>query len=574
MNEFERFHPEAINPDINLNSPEKVPSLYSEKTPEPEFEAEKLYNQIGKLRETLFDVESSEFPRFQDNIFQQVKEWWIEKPKREQQRKENVHELLSSEETLTQAINSYDNFDDAVGLVNRLMAKKESYEEWEAAKKGKQVDFYSTQLREFGSQLAIKNLGKMEEFLRQPERYKTALVARTINNLILLGKERLVRDDNPDLYNTAIKVIEDHLEDIKKEIETQLSGEEGPQDSLYDCADLLEVAVEHGNPEMVKAASDLLVQMFHIKHKDKKGKEKHFADSSIAKLIEIVFEKNPKGNTDTETHEGSIKVFAKILESYGLNPASFFEAWQLSAPAERRTETFLENLKTVRNLESERPQITSTLNQGFGIRNFARYSKDLLVQQFDERDKNVPYGIVLYPIDDWNGAFSGNTKPEVFENLKEQLSQHGYTLRILEAKGKIEVAKSFIRLDGKYGQEHKISFGIIGAHGNKNIMVFGREGEQGALRPQDFLGKGVQRVGKFFAEKPVIILDSCSVGQDEGIAERLSKTYGAKVIASDGTVSGIRDIKVKSIGDKRLDFDVDFSMEKKGRIKIFTGDPL
>ena len=571
MPEFERFHPIGINPEEHSSDAEKAASLDSEKTPEPEFEAAKLHDQLEKLRETLWDVEATEFPRFQDNIFQQIKEWWVEKPRREQQRKENVHELLSSEEALTQIINSDDNFGDAIALMNRLMEKKESYEEWEAAKKGKQADFYSTQLREFGAQLAIKNLERMEEFLRQPERHKTSLAARTIENIILLGKERLVSDDNPDWYSVGINALEIHFTDIQKEIETQLDSEEGPQESLYDCASVLRVAVQHGNPEMVRVASDLLVKMFRIKHKDRQGNEKFFADSSIAELIKTVFEKDSKEDTGTETQGRPINALAKILESYGLNPKSFWEAWQLSVPAERRVETFLENLKTIRNLESERPQIVSTLSQQFGIRNFARYSEDLLVQQFDERDKSVPYGIVLYPIDDWNGAFSGNTKQKVFEQLKEQLGQYGYTIRILEAKGKIEVAKSLVRLNESYGQEHKISFGIIGAHGNKNTMVFGREGEQGELRPQDFLGKGVQRAGKFFADKPVIILDSCLVGQDKGIAESLSKAYNAKVIASDGTVSGIRDIKVKSAGDEQLDFDVDFSMEKKGKVKIFTG---
>jgi hypothetical protein len=99
----------------------------------------------------------------------------------------------------------------------------------------------------------------------------------------------------------------------------------------------------------------------------------------------------------------------------------------------------------------------------------------------------------------------------------------------------MDVARALIELNKKYnppdGSGHKISLAIIGGHGTEDSIRFGGDDERHALLSQDLQGRGIQRTGEFFEDKPTFILVSCSTGADKGIGQKLSEVMGAKVIA-------------------------------------------
>lgn len=83
--------------------------------------------------------------------------------------------------------------------------------------------------------------------------------------------------------------------------------------------------------------------------------------------------------------------------------------------------------------------------------------------------------------------------------------------------------------------EEKISFAIIGGHGNSEVINFGKR-----LYKSDLNGGGAKRLSESFKPNAEIVLASCSVGEDNGIAQKISEQMsGLKIIASKNTATSI-----------------------------------
>lgn len=217
------------------------------------------------------------------------------------------------------------------------------------------------------------------------------------------------------------------------------------------------------------------------------------------------------------------------------------------------------NLLIILELEKQRPGSAETLSKEFGIEFFGRYPLEMLIAQYDQRKDDIPYGIIMYPKADHNGAFYNDKK--VFSEMHESLSEDGVGVRVAEADNKIGLLRQLVRLDRKYGQSHKISFAIIGGHGTVGSITFGKlSGSMGdsfsspltkeekerrrtdrakwdftkknsALVIEDLASGGVSRTKSFFTEHPSIVLSSCSTGAREGIGQKMSELLGAELMA-------------------------------------------
>jgi hypothetical protein len=143
-----------------------------------------------------------------------------------------------------------------------------------------------------------------------------------------------------------------------------------------------------------------------------------------------------------------------------------------------------------------------------------------------------PHGVILFPRNDWNGAFYQDNFAlgEFYKKL-----QGKFSLRAFECEGKIGIARALIKLNKKYNppnkKGHKISLAIIGGHGTENSIQFGGKEEINILHAKDFMGRGVQRTSEFFEKNPTFLLFSCSTGVENGIGQKLSETMNAKVVA-------------------------------------------
>jgi hypothetical protein len=247
-------------------------------------------------------------------------------------------------------------------------------------------------------------------------------------------------------------------------------------------------------------------------------------------------------------------IILEKMKGWGVESGKILEAWGHSVKKEGASTPFAgitENLPTCLEIESKRPGIMATLSKEFGIMDFGRYPAEMLVAQYDQReDHSRPYGVIIYPRDDWNGAFMDNVNS--FKGLYEQLDGKA-NVRIVEAQGKISIARRLLALRNKY-PERKISFAVIGGHGEKDHIQFGNSLPEGDLYASDLYGRGVQRTSEFFVPNPTIVLASCSTGTEGGIGQKLSEIMGAKVIAPEKPVKTSKfDAKLGQDGSIQLD---------------------
>lgn len=220
------------------------------------------------------------------------------------------------------------------------------------------------------------------------------------------------------------------------------------------------------------------------------------------------------------------------LEKYGLDPKKLMSAWKAGYP--RLFFAIQANMKVIDELEEQRTGIASVLHREFGINFFVRYPNELLSRQYEERDRtDLPYGIILYPRNDHNGAFFNWISDREFQQLNKDLAGK-FAIRVLEARSKYDIAKALVRLHRRYGAAHRISFAIIGGHGTKDSIRFGDSSEKRyMLYVEDLFGRGARKTSKFFEQNATIILQSCSTGKEGGIGQKLSEVLGARVIAPD-----------------------------------------
>lgn len=208
----------------------------------------------------------------------------------------------------------------------------------------------------------------------------------------------------------------------------------------------------------------------------------------------------------------------------------------------RRATRLQDSIIVMSKLERKRPGAALAAYKRFGIRNFHRYSADLLYRQLKYFEdvksgakprKNVRLAVTA--THDHNGAFdvpedrSGTTKPIY-----------------MEANGLGELARALIKTR-KIGL---ISALVVSGHGSARSILMGAGGP-GSEVLQDDLKKslGLKRIGskQIFTDDPKIFLLSCSNGRKGGIAQTISEITKTKVAAYPGVGSGT--IELNEAGD-------------------------
>lgn len=251
-----------------------------------------------------------------------------------------------------------------------------------------------------------------------------------------------------------------------------------------------------------------------------------------------------------------------LLQEKGLDD-EILKAWQISQKPEDRGEYYADNFQVIEELEKTAPGAAKALNKEFGIQNFARQSLAFWIKQYEERDNHTtPYGVLLSPADDWNGAFSNGSLAYSVDRAVEQMNGKAL-FRVLECRNKIDALRKLLDMKRRYQAPkggHQISFAIIAGHGTENSIRIGRpeappktiadeapplyEGEVlppplneeappdiDLITPADILNPGTQKIKKLFREDAPIVLLSCSTGKAGGIGETMSNTYDADVAA-------------------------------------------
>lgn len=287
-----------------------------------------------------------------------------------------------------------------------------------------------------------------------------------------------------------------------------------------------------------------------------------FDSSTVAEGAEILGDMYDYKKSSSKIMQRAGNILFAVLRHYNIDEISADE-WTKEWTRSHKTEAIFvrKNLEAAIQLETKQPGLAKFLSEKCGITAFGRYPVEMLIEQRENMEnKERPYGIVLYPKDDWNGAFHADV--EVFQTLRRRLKEDpklkDFLIRIYECGSKKDIAKALIDLDQTYRDSHKISFAIIGGHGTKDSINFGGESSpRNKLYSKDLHRSRVQKTGDFFEPEAVIVLVSCSTGQNEGIGQILSEKFGMKVIAP--TVpTNIRRILPKFVNGK-IDIDVEYS---------------
>jgi len=204
--------------------------------------------------------------------------------------------------------------------------------------------------------------------------------------------------------------------------------------------------------------------------------------------------------------------------------------WQFGGGSDNfMPEAFAKNMEALQSIEKERPGIAKFLISKFGLYNFGRYPESLLIKQYDEyENQELPYGVVVFAEDDHNGFLFENK-----ENLEEMAAglEGKYLIRIMEANSKRYLLRLITRLRLKYGQDHKISFAVIGSHGNSSLITLGNVNEHGReIFIRDVIRYGGRKY-QLFEDNANLALITCQTGEKGGIGNEISKAINVKTVA-------------------------------------------
>ncbi len=206
------------------------------------------------------------------------------------------------------------------------------------------------------------------------------------------------------------------------------------------------------------------------------------------------------------------------------------------------------------------------LQKQFGIKNPHHFPLEVLKEEYDKRDADVPYGVLIAVQYDHNDAFTKVTHEQRLREFSRQLSELGFHLRIIEVDTPRTLAKRMLELDAKYGEKNKISFAVLQAHGGEEDVQVGNKYGQ-VLNTKMLSGLRPQNLNRFFTENPKGIIDSCYGGAPGGFAEVAAERFGATVHGAADISYGIRKITVSG-GKDNFEFDVALNKNPK------TGEEL
>ncbi len=390
-------------------------------------------------------------------------------------------------------------------------------------------------------------------------------------NIFKSGQELVASEGEEQEYSAKFAAWADAQAKSLEHIQTQLNSGAIDDVSYADTIKLACVALL-GKGEVRDRSENLLAQGF-----DGGNSEDSFDLRFGVKVKELI-------------GAGEWGIVEKILERHGLNSEAAEKYWHWAGVRyddetgyndEAFDDFIYRNLRIIRDLDAENPETARTLWTKFGIINFARYKPEMLSRQVQESgDQESPYGVVVYPYSDHNGAFEEYAN--LLNNVSGQMEKLGYITRIVEYGGKIGLAKRFIALKKAY--PNKIDFILGGAHGSDerfednpdeadiedipafrpdgsrwNSSIKAGVGEVGEIKNQDLQAGIMNRASEFISESAPVALIACQAGAPQGFSTELSAALGGRtVIASDRSSSPVS-IKIFKNKKGALAFNVKYN---------------
>lgn len=247
--------------------------------------------------------------------------------------------------------------------------------------------------------------------------------------------------------------------------------------------------------------------------------------------------KNPTVADYVKKLNEDLRIYKKVLLQAGFSADSFpFEqlvpAWidahyaydESSEAIESYTTEIKGNIETMIALETAEPGACVALNKEFGVKTFGRYPTKMLIEQYRQRNKDIPYGLVIYPRADHNGAFYQDAG--LFKKMLTDTRAIGVGIRVMEVDHAVDLPLALIATNARYGYtptddekkktaKHLLSFAILGGHGSPYNVTLGRPelGRGSAITTGDIGGSDIAVAKNFFEDGATGVLFSCKTGQ-------------------------------------------------------------
>ena len=278
-----------------------------------------------------------------------------------------------------------------------------------------------------------------------------------------------------------------------------------------------------------------------------------------------------------EARNLALNYLEKILKSHNLPYKKMFDAWQRNAKTgeiidnnnnkekitikdaqKSLTNVIFSNLMTIDLLELKQRGTASFLHNNYGISNFGRFNKEIWLDQYNEREKVGPYGLVITSEDDWNSSSFNDVSYEAYTNLQKKVHPI-YPLRIIEVISLPKLAKLLHRLKRKY--EKIPDFVVWSGHSSDREFFLGpnryrKENYKFSIDKEDFEGEAGKRIEKYlkmFSSDTTMIFDACSGGTEKSLPAIAANTIGNKFIYPKG-ITSVKDFGVGVDSDGNVSF--------------------
>lgn len=188
-------------------------------------------------------------------------------------------------------------------------------------------------------------------------------------------------------------------------------------------------------------------------------------------------------------------------------------------------------------LEEEMPGSVKNLHENFGISNFQRYPKEILLNQLKVPDPKKETGLLLFAEDDSIGAMDKkhDILNKIYEKRKDDLN-----FRIAECKSGPALAQQLEKV--KQDFQKNISLIFLSAHSEKNGFYLGDDNEKNNYVSQEEIAKIASSLKDFFAADAQVVANACSSGAINGWVKTISKEARIRVIGPDKP-AGIENIE-------------------------------
>ena len=219
-------------------------------------------------------------------------------------------------------------------------------------------------------------------------------------------------------------------------------------------------------------------------------------------------------------------------------------------------------------------EVAEGLNTQFAITNFGRYSTEILLDQWENRNNlNLDYGVFLGCWADENGGFYSEDAVKMVDGLWKNAKSLGLGLRIVEARGKISSMQRMYDLNRNYGDKHKISYFVIAGHGEKGKVKLGKGGINDSLIEVGDLTGGksaAEKTRHYYRPNMPVAVRACE-GEEMAIA--FSQFFRGHGVGAE-LVSTAGPLRLDRTDDGMLFFEVAIDNFKPGNFRdYFAGRP-